>query len=340
MSGRIGKRNTVRYVEWAKRAIGDCVTFDMKVRDAVPEPRRLPARLVVRGLQFWGNLTRPFGFKTFKHAARLLGSFLEDGQHCSVRLGQDSRFRFRLSDPYWSPIVCSAFPYEPEIGFLLERIRKRDFAFLDCGANFGYWSVFCSSRQIACPVVIAVEAAASTFRELESNCALNSGRFETRLNAVHSRDGRTVILSERNGNHANASISGNPGTSDGIGVQTITIDTLLSDGSVPADLPVVVKLDVEGSEIEALKGASRLFQRESLIIYEDHGSDPASKVTDFVIRELGLPVFFVDHRRRVTRIRSSPAAGAVKIKPKRGYNFFAATPGSSFDRELNALAGP
>ena len=314
------------------------MALDMKVRASVAEPGRLRARLVVRGLQFWGNVTRLLGFRTFSHAARLLGSLLDDKQHCTVRLGADSRFRFRLADPYWSPIVCSAFPYEPEIGFLLEQNRKRAFAFLDCGANFGYWSVFCSSPEIACPVVIAVEAAASTFRELEHNCTLNSRRFETRFNAVHSLDGRTVFLRELGENHASASIV--EGCGDGTSVQTITIDTLLSDGSVPTDLPVIVKLDVEGSEIEAFKGASKLFQREALMIYEDHGSDLSSQVTDFVLRDLGLRIFFVDGRKRVFRIRSSAAAGAVKTKPKRGYNFFAATPGSTFDRELAALAGP
>lgn len=318
------------------RSTSIAMPFDFDVAEITLEPPCRSARVVVRVLKMLGILSRPFRFRGFWHGARALGQLVDRNQACVVRLGSGSRFHFRLSDPYWSRIVSRVYSYEPEIGFILKRMRGKPFVFLDCGANFGYWSVLCSSPEIGCHSVVAVEALATTFRELERNSELNSARFEARLNAIHSVDGRTVFVSERNGDHAGASVVGDEKA--GVAVQTITIDSLLSDRAVPPSVPVIVKLDVEGVEIEAMKGASALLQREALIIYEDHGQDPTSAVTDFIVCELGLSVFFIDDALNVRRIPSAAAAGAVKLKRKKGYNFFAVTPGSTFDRELSVLA--
>lgn len=309
---------------------------DFDVAEIILEPPCYRAWAVLRALQILGSISRPFRLKGLWHGARALGRLVDRNQVCVVRLGSGSCFQFRLSDPYWSRLASMSYSYEPEIGFILKRMRGQPFAFLDCGANFGYWSILCSSPEIGCCNVVAIEASAATFRELERNRELNSGRFEVRWNAIHSVDGKTVFLSERDGNHAGASIVGNRAT--GVAVQTVTIDRLLSDGAVSPSVPVIVKLDVEGVEIEAMKGASALLQRDALIIYEDHGQDLMNAVTDFVVRELRLPVFFMDDALNVRRIPSAAAAGDVKLKRKKGYNFFAATPGSTFDRELSALA--
>jgi hypothetical protein len=55
-----------------------------------------------------------------------------------------------------------------------------------------------------------------------------------------------------------------------IEVEVTTIDGLVDGGAVP--LPDVIKMDIEGAEIEVLGGAERtLSQRRPILLIESHG---------------------------------------------------------------------
>ena len=56
----------------------------------------------------------------------------------------------------------------------------------------------------------------------------------------------------------------------------IALDNLLDDGMVAPGGKYLIKLDVEGVEIEAIKGGTRLLQGDSVILCEEHGNDPQS----------------------------------------------------------------
>ena len=59
-------------------------------------------------------------------------------------------------------------------------------------------------------------------------------------------------------------------------VPVIALDNLLDDGKIAADGKYLIKLDVEGVEIEAIKGGARLMQGDSVMLCEEHGNDPAA----------------------------------------------------------------
>jgi hypothetical protein len=135
------------------------------------------------------------------------------------------------------------------------------------------------------------------------------------------------VISQSGTNHAGASIANG---SNFVGsVETITLDAVADEYLNPTD-PVIVKLDVEGAEIDALKGASKLLALGTLIIYEDHGMDASSAVTKFVLEDLGLNVYFLDHNRELRRVFSAEDASALKVNRKKGYNFLAAARDSPF----------
>ncbi|MBB4200430.1 hypothetical protein GGD83_004259 [Rhodoblastus sphagnicola] len=52
-----------------------------------------------------------------------------------------------------------------------------------------------------------------------------------------------------------------------------------------------MKLDVEGVEEAALRGASQLLERDTLLVYEEQGSDKLHANTRFVSHELGMKIF-------------------------------------------------
>ena len=296
------------------------------------QPLNSIARLFALSLRLVGRLSKGVDHKGLWHTAKYLGQMLPPSQMCTVAVGQESRFAFPLGDPYWARLLAPSYAYEPEIEQVLLGIRDKPFLFLDCGANFGYWSVFCTDSKIGCEKVVAIEASSENFRFLKQNCDVNGGRFEILNRAIFSISDMTVHVSQRGQNHAGASIS-----NSGLAVRTIIIDDLVAEKSSSSQQPIVLKLDVEGVEIEALKGAGSVMDRDALIIYEDHGKDPESKVTDFVLGKLSLQVYFIDNHGRIARIKSAAEASRRKHRPK-GYNFFAVTKGSSFSRYFDAAS--
>ena len=61
------------------------------------------------------------------------------------------------------------------------------------------------------------------------------------------------------------------------------IDNIVNKFTI--DNKIILKLDVEGNEINALKGAARTLRKKILIIYEDHGSDFTHKNTRFLLNQ-------------------------------------------------------
>lgn len=282
-------------------------------------PSGLRARAYVTAVRAAGAISGRFNFKGLWHTAKHLGPLVGPDPVCSVTVGRDSHFAFQCSDPYWARLIAPGFVYEAEIRDALYLLRGVDFAFLDCGSNLGYWSVLCADPAIGAAAVLAVEASPTTFALLERNRRLNADRFATLHRAIFSRGGEIVRIHQPGSDHASAGIG-----DTGAAVETTTIDDVAATLRPCALL--VIKLDVEGVEIPALEGAARTLAGPAVVMFEDHGSDPTSKVCRFVMEALGLDVFAHAGERGFVPLRSADEASAMKTNPKKGYNFFAVTP--------------
>ena len=144
-------------------------------------------------------------------------------------------------------------PDYAEMTFLLHLLKPGDL-FLDGGANVGVWSVLAASTGAS---VVAVEPVAATAdllaRQGESN------RFGDRLRVVRcalSDAPGTVVMT------ADADVSNHILDGDGLGV-TVPCDTL--DAVCAGMTPTAVKLDLEGHELAALRGARRILGDPALL---------------------------------------------------------------------------
>lgn len=72
---------------------------------------------------------------------------------------------------------------EEEIKSLLWNVVDVKCTFIDCGANFGYWSVLVSSEPFGKQTALAIEASPIIALRLEVNAKLNHSRFRC-LNAA------------------------------------------------------------------------------------------------------------------------------------------------------------
>lgn len=273
--------------------------------------------------------SRPFRRRGFHSFMRLVKRILP---MAALRerwedLGGGVVFSFPAGDPYWLSYFETGRIYEPELAHLISRFSSRQILFLDCGANFGYWSVRNASRARQ---VVAVEASSETYAWLDRNRRANGESFLALHRAVNDGIAPTVRF-EVGTSHAGRSIaeSNLAATEE---VATTTIDALTEDYAVPGDI-IFVKLDVEGAEISAFRGAARTLAGNSIFLYEDHRKDRSSAITAWLLQQ-GRKVFFPAADGKYLAIHSADQATAVKLARSAGFNFV--TFGDMFDE--SALA--
>jgi FkbM family methyltransferase len=286
-------------------------------------------------------ITRHRGFGCFLGALSRLPRFR--AAHCTATLAEGSLFRFGATDPYWGYYIYTGQLYEPSLHRVFAAIAGMHYQVLDCGANYGYWSVLLSGPCYGNKNVVAVEASATTFDLLESNCALNGSRFSTVHRAVSSRSGQSLLL-ERPGHdraHVRPAGDGAPvrsdqsssGSSDCEPVESISLDDLCALLK-PAPAPLVIKLDVEGHEIEALESASCIRLRDTLIIFEDHGLDPSCRNSAYLLGRAEFAILWIDDLGAAFELKDLSEVQRIKKPRNYGYNFVAVTRNGAFHRRL------
>jgi FkbM family methyltransferase len=289
---------------------------------AVTGQASLAARLAVAGLKLSSALLQPTHFKGYGRIAALLRRAAPD-QHLVLELDRDSRFRFPFGDAYWSRLAAPAVSYEPEMLDLFRLIRDERYAFVDCGANFGYWSVLVSGEALGAHRALAIEASGRNMVELEANAALNGGRFEVLHAAVADQDGGMVTL----GGPTHEGLAIVDPSLAAPGAETVrrqSLDGILARTEwLRKSEGIVLKLDVEGVEEAALRGAGDMLARDALLIYEEQGSDESHANTRFVANELGLAVFVHEEGRFREALDPVAAVKAIKTNSRRGYNVVA-----------------
>jgi FkbM family methyltransferase len=266
---------------------------------------------------------------------------LLNSQFSCVNFADGSRLYFRLDDAYWNMFIRQPdIEYEPEIGTLLLRLKDVDYLFFDCGANIGYWTVLVTSGMLGRKRAIAIEASREALAILQKNCNANDQRFEICCRALCEYDGQRLLFSSK-GPHAARHLV-DPQSSNSTHAEPVTsttIDALARQLQLTDSDRIVVKLDVEGAEISALTGAHQVLRRDTLVIYEDHGSDRSHATTRFVLDELGFPVFSIAADGAITEIEELCALDRLKTDPKHGYNFVTCPPRSGFHRWIVETAG-
>lgn len=263
------------------------------------------------------------------------------GEQGQIDLGNGATLTYELADAYWANCANDIRTYEPEMWFVADYFFKPDTVFIDCGANIGLWSCYAASKIKNKHQVIAVEPGSSILHKLWQNHALNDKNFTVMDKAIWSRSGENKSFMMFAG-HASSSLFEDPNRKPlrRILVQTVSIDDIVDYTAtrIPRAFNVVVKLDVEGAEQEAFAGAMRtLSTRNTLIIYEEIGSDKICKATASILKN-GFNVYFVDCNASAVRVISSiDEVSAIKTNPGMGYNFICCKPDSEFDREFARL---
>jgi FkbM family methyltransferase len=150
---------------------------------------------------------------------------------------------------------------------------------VDIGAAFGFYTIISSKRVGAQGKVVAIEAHPSNFEMLNRNIKLNQLTNVIPLNyAVYSKETKLKlynnysIMHERIGEPTTKFVEANANTLDYILQQQQVIHVNW------------IKIDVEGAELEVLKGASNVLSKSKdiALLIEVHGPDNYIPIIEFL----------------------------------------------------------
>ena len=289
-------------------------------------------RLAALALSSGSKVSSTFSHRGYNSCANLLRKTLPQ-RDIAVRLNSDATFEFPYGDGYWSKLLNRSFSYEDELELLFRDSVGVDYTLIDCGANFGYWSVLISSTPYGSHKAIAIEPSSQNFAKLANNSEINGNRFEVMKCAIGAARGTARLSGTK---HEAFSIAGDA-SGGGEDVPVIALDNLLDDGKISADGKYLIKLDVEGVEIEAIKGGVRLLQGDSVLLCEEHGNDPNHTVSRYILEQTPLKLIVYDPRsNRLETVTELSILDRIKVSSHVGYNVFA-TASAFWEDRIRAL---
>jgi FkbM family methyltransferase len=289
-------------------------------------------RLAALALSSGSKVASMFSHRGYNSCANLLRKTLTQ-RDIAIKLNSDATFEFPYGDGYWSKLLNRSFSYEDELEFLFRDSVSVDYTLIDCGANFGYWSVLVSSTPYGSHKAIAIEPSSQNFAKLANNAEINGNRFEIMKCAIGASRGTARLSGTK---HEAFSIAGNA-AGGGEDVPVIALDNLLDDGKISPDGKYLIKLDVEGVEIEAIKGGMRLLQADSVLLCEEHGNDPSHTVSRYILEQTPLKLIVYDPRsNRLETVTELSILDRIKVSSHVGYNVFG-TASAFWQNRISAL---
>ena len=209
--------------------------------------------------------------------------------------------------------------YEPDNYGFLEQQLKPGMHVIDIGAHIGLFSV-CSSQLVGPGgKIICFEPTPGTFAVLKNTLRLNHCDNVIALQgAVSSKEGSaTFYVSQVEGSNSNSLVRNkSEASSSAFDVKLYTIDSIASGYSLK---PSLIKIDVEGAELEVLKGGRHtLTTIKPLIILGLHppfaGDNILKQIWDLV-KEYGYKVIYNDVQIGESDFITQPTLFDVQLIP-------------------------
>jgi FkbM family methyltransferase len=159
--------------------------------------------------------------------------------------------------------------------------------FYDIGANVGYYSLVAARK---CQSIFAFEPLPANFDYLRRHIAINQLQNCTPIEAAVADHEGMVSFSE-----GNSTCEGAIRETGTLLVHALRLDTFIEQARVPD----VMKIDVEGGELDALRGAKRLLTEHHPVIFlATHSNELDRKCREFLL-QCGYQVENLENRELI-----------------------------------------
>jgi FkbM family methyltransferase len=188
------------------------------------------------------------------------------------------------------PDCCMAVGlYELDTVRLVRRLLQAGDHFVDCGANIGYFTLAAARRVGASGRVDSFEPDPLNRARLQANLAANDSPAQIHVHevALSDRAGEATLYHPTGvgQNHGEASLFAAPGAE----ANNYTVRTARLDEEIQTP-PRLIKMDIEGAELAAIKGMTRLLssgQPPQLIVeHNPHSAETAGHKAGDLLRAL------------------------------------------------------
>jgi len=194
-----------------------------------------------------------------------------------------------------------------DMAFTLHVLRPND-VFVDVGANIGSYTIL--SSAVAGAFSIALEPIPSTFTHLKNNVSINNVESLVTLCNCGAGAMKTSLRFTKNHDTVNHVLTESTSENDTVEVPIVTLNEICRHRN-----PLLIKMDVEGFEMEVLKGAKEILSNSQLkaIIIELNGSCRRYGVSEeeihALLREVGFRPFTYEPFSRSLRSLSTYQPG-------------------------------
>ncbi|HEX6224854.1 MAG TPA: FkbM family methyltransferase [Chryseolinea sp.] len=189
---------------------------------------------------------------------------------------------------------------------------------LDIGANIGWYSIVLKNNINRKVMFYAFEPEPLNFELLKKNIEHNRiSNIEAVNKAVAEKSGQSTLFlyhPKNSGRHSLLDI--NPQTNKSIQVETVNVEDFLRDRNVDFKKVKLIKIDIEGYEVFALKNAAELLQQlpymfieYSPVLIRKGGQDPANFIR--WLADFGFKFYNIDGGK--------PSARSVEFLTTLGY---------------------
>ena len=166
---------------------------------------------------------------------------------------------------------------------------KNKILFFDCGCNYGFYSLYVASLSKE-NKIISIEASKKTLEEFNKNLNLNNfSNIKTHNYAISDIDNKKILLNESENDWESSITHQNYKSYTSSIISSIKIDTLAKDYDLK-NYKIVIKLDIEGNEMNAIQGSLNLIEKSSPMIiiefskYIFNKKDNIDYLKNFLIR--------------------------------------------------------
>lgn len=172
-----------------------------------------------------------------------------------------------VADSSISWYLQQGVPPEPEVVHLMGRVVQEGDMVIDAGANVGFFTLFLSQCVGETGKVLAIEPGANNLPKLYKNIEQNRHKQNIVVCPfmLAAESGKAQFHLTRDTGINSAWRSENTMTT--LEVQSTRLDCQCDE------TPKLIKMDIEGSELEALKGAEQLLQRHPPFIVMEFNVD-------------------------------------------------------------------